>query len=370
MAQKRKRDSDNPHDGSDANRGAKSMGRVPPYRPLNTQGGFPPVKYFPPELPTIQDPDLAVLPFRHKSLTQDYNRSIPTGQTYDDLEFLGDAQIELMASRLLVARYPNVLAGHKSQLRELLVKNETLAEFAKMYNFDSRIPALNQGKAFAGVSKGGKGNKGFLKVMADMFEAYVAAVVLDGGDEGFEIAERWLTELWGRKLCRVMGDYPGLTPVGRDNCSAAVEHTFSAAVGEDSCPAAVEHTNPTALSDHPCSNDSPLRTFDHKAKQTLQRRILSGPGVRLVYKPYKPAEELKGDRIGQNRHFIGVYLTGFGYTDFELGRGEGRNKTEAGCWAAIRAMWGEHKHVVDACAAKVEGYRERLRREREGDGTG
>ncbi|KXL45923.1 hypothetical protein M433DRAFT_42151, partial [Acidomyces richmondensis BFW] len=208
---------------------------------------------------------------------------INTSVTYDQLEFLGDAQIEHLASRLLYTRFPHLLAGQQSQLRELLVKNETLAEFARAYKFEERVQIPDVERMLR--DSDGRGNKGFTKILADVFEAYVAAVVLSHGDEGFAVAEKWMTGLWAPKLMDVI--------------------------------------------------------YNPAAKAELQKKILSGPGVKLEYEPYKQSEELKGDLLGQNRHYIAVYFTGYGYTRRLLGKGEGRNKVEAGNWAATEAMHGE-----------------------------
>jgi len=310
------------------------LGHVPAYTPFTVSPGLPP-------LPNILDSALATAPFRHKSSTTVYNRSSATGPgtstsvTYDQLEFLGDAQIEHLASRLLYTRFPHLLAGQQSQLRELLVKNETLAEFARAYKFDDRVHVPDVERMLRDAD--GRGNKGFTKILADVFEAYVAAVVLSHGDEGFAVAEKWMTELWAPKLMEV---------VRREREGG-------------------KFYSPSVHLQHDPDLEDPLKIYNPAAKAELQKKILSGPGVKLEYEAYKPSEELKGDLLGQNRHYIAVYFTGYGYTRRLLGKGEGRNKVEAGNWAAIEAMHGEARPVVEECAAKLEAIRERKRKERE-----
>src|SRR5690606_10445636 len=86
---------------------------------------------------------------------------------------------------------PSLPPGQISQLRELLVKNETLAEFATDYGFDRRlsVPLDHRGQA-----------KRWIKIKGDVFEAYVAAVILSNPDSGFRSVESWLDELWLPKL--------------------------------------------------------------------------------------------------------------------------------------------------------------------------
>ena len=86
----------------------------------------------------------------------------------------------------------------------------------------------------------------------------------------------------------------------------------------------------------------------------------------MEYEAYQPSIELKGDQLGQNRHFIAVLLTGYGYERFELGRGEGKNKVEAGNWAANEAVFGEKREVVEKCHKELEAVKEAKRVAREG----
>ncbi|TKA31127.1 hypothetical protein B0A50_02096 [Salinomyces thailandicus] len=308
---------------------------VPPYTPFTTSPNLP-------SLPPILDPSLTTAPFRHKSTLANHTRTAPTPSTaqttstnpitYENLEFLGDAYLELLASRLLYTHFPHLPAGHQSQLRELLVKNSTLASFALAYKFDTRVQVGDRERMERDARA--RGNKGFDKVLGDVFEAYLAAVVLGGGDEGFAVAEKWMQGLWAPRLAEVVreesGQYftPGLN-LTRDDGKNAGENVY-----------------------------------DPAAKAELQKRVLAA-GTKLEYEPYRASVELKGDKIGQNRHFIAVYLTGWGYERKLLGKGEGRNKVEAGNYAASDAMRGEARDLVAECEKKLTEGREAKKRERE-----
>ncbi|KAK5706903.1 hypothetical protein LTR97_001895 [Elasticomyces elasticus] len=305
---------------------------IPPYTPFTVPASLPP-------LPDITDPGLAAAPFRHKSTSTTYNRSTTTTSasdtTYEKLEFLGDAQLELLASRLLYTHFPNLTAGQLSQLRELLVKNETLAEYARAYGFDKRVQVAEMERMMAVASeKNGPGNKGFNKVMGDVFEAYVAGVVLSNGEEGWAVCEKWMTALWAPKLVEAAGRERYWTP--------GLEVLHDDGVGVDQS-----------------------KIYNPAAKGEMQKKLLGGAGVKLDYEKVRESVELKGDQLGQNRHFIGVYLTGYGYTKKLLGIGEGKNKVEAGNWAAQEAMYGENKSIVDECERQMLAIKEQRRKERE-----
>lgn len=49
-----------------------------------------------------------------------------------------------------------------------------------------------------------------------------------------------------------------------------------------------------------------------------------------------------------------------------LGKGEGKNKVEAGNWAAVRAMFGECKDVVADCEEKLLAIKAERKKAREG----
>ncbi|KAK3717783.1 hypothetical protein LTR37_005554 [Vermiconidia calcicola] len=303
---------------------------IPPYTPFTI-----PANQLPP-LPPITSPSLATAPFKHKSLLPSYNRSTSTTSeqelSYERLEFLGDAYIELLATRLIFSRFPSLPAGSQSQLRELLVKNETLAEYSRVYGFDKRVEV---GAMEAMLEDGRKRNKGFNKVLGDVFEAYVAAVVLDDDGGGVEVVEKWLTALWAPKLLEA----------ARNDRSYAY--------------------NPELALTHDADTADPSNLYNPTAKAELQKRLQPSRDVKLSYETYKDSVELKGDQLGQNRHFIALYLTGYGYERKLLGMGEGKNKVEAGNWAATEAMHGKCKELVEECEAKLAVIKEEKRKERE-----
>lgn len=289
---------------------------VPGYIPFTVPAGLP-------DAPEITDPKLKGAPFQHRSATIS-NRSTETVEhtSYERLELLGDAYLELFASRLIFTRLAHLTAGRMSQIRELLVKNETLAEYAQAYGFEKRVSTADMQHMQKELKQNViKSNKGFNKILGDVFEAYVAAVVLSDLENGFSTAEKWLTALWAPKLQYAL-----------EHDSAFVPNSLLHAQDED-----------------------PKKRYDPNAKNALQMRVRTkNNGVKLEYEEYAKMQELKGDLLGQNRWFIGVYLTGEGYQKKLLGKGEGRNKVEAGNWAAIDAMYGESNELVEEIAKKVE----------------
>ncbi|KAF2208158.1 hypothetical protein CERZMDRAFT_101612 [Cercospora zeae-maydis SCOH1-5] len=278
-----------------------------------------------PQLPPVKD-EYRQASFRHKSHYHT-SREVAAGDvTYERLEFLGDAYLELFASRLIYGRYPHLPAGRMSQLRELLVKNETLAEYSRAYHFHEMVEVGGEVENMMRDSHG-RGNKGFNKILGDVFEAYVAAIVLSDFDaKGYDTAEQWCVALWAPKLLKAMDQDP------------SAHHTESQ------------------------SKADVRSTYDVDAKAKLQKRLCGANLVRLHYDTDKPTVELKGDKLGQNVHFIALYVESafFGVGRKLLAKGEGKNKVEAGNWAAVKAMYDPTTtQFVEELESKVLAERER-----------
>ena len=239
-----------------------------------------------PPIPPI-DKELSKTVFTHQSVVSKLDMANPAA-SYERLEFLGDAYIELMATRLIWDKFKDLPAGRLSQLREVLVKNETLGNIAVMYGLDKRIV----------TTSGVKTNlKQWTKVKGDVIEAYVAAIVEadnEVGGTGFLTAQRWLHQLWTPQLEGVM----------------------------------VEKKMPNL-----------------NAKDALSRKVVSR-GVQVEYLEQRPIKTFKA---GQQIYHMGAFLTGWGYEKQLLATGEGFSKTGAGNRAAENAL---HSPLVKQLAAR------------------
>ena len=219
--------------------------------------------------------ELEAVAFTHQSVIGGQQHDQGT-LSYERLEFLGDAYIELFASRFIWEQFKDLPAGRLSQIRELLVKNETLGEFTEKYGFDSRINCT--------IDLSRTQPKVWTKIKGDVFEAYVAAIVLSDPENGARAAENWLTDLWRPKLKTVESESPNL-----------------------------------------------------RAKEELNK-LVGGRGAKITYEEEKPMLRLNG---GRQLYFMGAYLQGWGWTKRHLGSGQGSSKTEAGNYAASKALGNE-----------------------------
>ncbi|MFZ5480321.1 MAG: ribonuclease III [Myxococcota bacterium] len=117
----------------------------------------------------FRDASLLELALTHRSWANE-NGGLPDNQR---LEFLGDAVLQLVTTELLYDGLPDWEEGRLHRARTSIVRRETLAELADVWEIG---PALRLGKGEERA--GGRRN---VAVLEDAFEALVAAVYLDGG---------------------------------------------------------------------------------------------------------------------------------------------------------------------------------------------
>lgn len=109
-------------------------------------------------------------------------------QNYERLEFLGDRVLGLCVAEMLFLSFPNADEGEMSVRLNALVNANTLAEIADEIGVTERIRtggALTQ-----------KIIKQQINIRADVMEALIAALYLDGG---METARNFITQYWTKR---------------------------------------------------------------------------------------------------------------------------------------------------------------------------
>ena len=96
-------------------------------------------------------------------------------ESYERLEFLGDAVLELAVSTELYFRFPNADEGELTKTRSSIVRRETLAQIARRIDLGSYL--------FVGKGIESSSDRQLESVLAAAFEALVAAVYIDQGNE-------------------------------------------------------------------------------------------------------------------------------------------------------------------------------------------
>lgn len=127
------------------------------------------------------DISLYEMAFTHASYTNEH----PECPSYDRLEFLGDAVLDMVMAEELYRRYPDKNSGEMSKARSVLIEGKTLTDFSE--NRFGFAPLVR-------YSVGEQGNTRFhQRIDEDIFEAFIGACYLD---QGFGFVRRLLIDIY------------------------------------------------------------------------------------------------------------------------------------------------------------------------------
>jgi ribonuclease-3 len=109
--------------------------------------------------------------------------------SYQRLEFLGDRVLGLVISDMLLRAYPKADEGELSKRLAELVRKETCAEVARELDIGSALRL--------GSSESNAGGRRRVAILADVCEALIGAVFLDGG---YAAAAEMVERFWGERM--------------------------------------------------------------------------------------------------------------------------------------------------------------------------
>lgn len=108
---------------------------------------------------------------------------------YERLEFLGDRVLGLVVAEMVWRRFPAEAEGELTRRHTHLVRRDALAEVARTVELGSRL-IVSPGEDAAGLRENSS-------VLADVCEAVIAALYLDGG---LPTAKRFVERRWEARL--------------------------------------------------------------------------------------------------------------------------------------------------------------------------
>ncbi|KAI0850096.1 ribonuclease III [Daldinia vernicosa] len=271
-----------------------------------------------PPLPPVLDPDLEQAALTHSGMVSD-----PTKMSYERLEWIGDAYIYLISTSFIFQTFPNLPVGRCSQLRERLIRNENLLNYTIQYGIDKRT---NFPVEFGPLEKPRATRASEVvrkKALGDIFESYVAATIL-ADPESLPRVSSWLKALWSTELAdEIRAEFRG-----------------------------------KSSSKHDCSNEKQDTDSDKKStKQNLPYKVILSntivvKGIRLSYNDV--GESKKDKHLGLPLYTVGVFLSGWGESNLQLGVGSALSKKEAGNNAARAAL--ENKKLIKRLQQKKEEF--------------
>lgn len=173
-------------------------------------------------------------------------------ESNERLEYLGDAVLNLVVASYLFERYPDENEGFLTRMRTKLVNGIMLAQLCKSTGIDRFFVISRQIE-----ENNGRRSK---KVLEDCFEAFLGAMFVDAGDNGFQAVQQWLIEFLENNI-----DFPGLVAVQNSYKGALTEYLRKS---QNEMPKFVDIEMPShqaqtqTLQIQGCgSNDSPTRKY-------------------------------------------------------------------------------------------------------------
>lgn len=109
--------------------------------------------------------------------------------SYQRLEFLGDHVLGLAVSDMLFRAFPKADEGELSRRLADLVRRETCADVARVIDVGAALRL--------GASEAGSGGRMRVAILADVCEAVIGAVYLDGG---FKAASAFVERFWSERM--------------------------------------------------------------------------------------------------------------------------------------------------------------------------
>jgi len=131
----------------------------------------------------FRERELLVRALTHRSWLSERGSPMPESGDNEQLEYLGDAILGFVVSEALVIKYPSAREGQLSQWKAHLVSSAFLHQRARTLELGEFL-RLGRGEE----RNGGRERK---TLLANAFEALIAAIHLDGG---IEIARKFIHE--------------------------------------------------------------------------------------------------------------------------------------------------------------------------------
>lgn len=132
----------------------------------------------------FHDPDLLLRAVTHSSYANETGAKNHHLLCNERLEFLGDAVLSVLTGEYLYHRFPNGTEGDLTRIRAAAVCEGALASYAEKIGLREYL-RLGRGV----LNSGGANNPALL---ADAFEALLAAIYLDAGENGLTRVRKFL----------------------------------------------------------------------------------------------------------------------------------------------------------------------------------
>lgn len=136
---------------------------------------------------TFQNPELLLTALTHSSYSNETKLHHHPRPCNERLEFLGDSVLSILVSEYIFNHYASCPEGDLTRMRADVVCEKALSRFAGQIGLGDYL--------YLGHGEERNGGRTRPSILADAFEAVLAAVYLDAGEEGKAAAGRYLMPL-------------------------------------------------------------------------------------------------------------------------------------------------------------------------------
>lgn len=140
--------------------------------------------------PVVKNVHLYKRAFVNKSFTKQNQNDKPEfkSKSNERLEFLGDGILEMVTKFYLYKRFPKESEGFMTEKKINLVKNETIGRIALEIGLHNWLLLSNEAEV--------KQMRTNVKKLGCLFEAFIAAIFLDFGENGFVMTQKWIENVF------------------------------------------------------------------------------------------------------------------------------------------------------------------------------
>lgn len=141
---------------------------------------------------TFQNRSLLQEALTHSSYANEWKSRKKDVRCNERLEFLGDAVLAAVVSEYLFVSYPDLPEGELTQRRKAVVQSSALASYARKIDLGAYLYLGN------GEEKGNGRER--QSTLENTFEALIAAMYLDAGEQGMAVVRRFVLPFIQKEL--------------------------------------------------------------------------------------------------------------------------------------------------------------------------
>ena len=141
---------------------------------------------------SISDRSILEEALTHSSYANELKAKKQTVQCNERLEFLGDSVLSVVVSEYLFDRFATLPEGELTQMRAMLVQSASLASYSREIGLGDYL--------YLGHGEEKNNGRERQSTLENAFEALVAAIYLDAGENGFDEVRRFVLPIIKRFL--------------------------------------------------------------------------------------------------------------------------------------------------------------------------